>query len=79
MSSKIKAVDVVPDEVKEEPTVEENKPIIEEEVEQVKEEEKHEEVEPEIPDVQEIIEEASEKPEASRKMATCPDCGKKRC
>ena len=58
MSSKIKAVDIVPDEVKEEATIEENIPAIEE-VELVKEE-KQEEVEPESLRVQEIIEEEEE-------------------
>ena len=86
MSSKIKAVDIVPVEVKEEPLqgsdglcrpkvedVVEEQPVEEAVVEQVKEEE-HEEVE--ASSIQEIIEEEAEKPKVSRKMITCPDCNK---
>ena len=80
MSSKLKAVDIVPDEVKEEPKIEvtEDKPIEEPVIEQpitVEEVEtpKSKTVEVEI---KEIIDEVSEKPKPSRKMVTCPDCGK---
>ena len=81
MSSKIKAVDIGTEEVTEEPKiVTEDKlveePVIEQplvvepqEVETSKS--KTDEVE-----IKEIIEEANEKPKPSRKMVTCPDCGK---
>ena len=75
MSPKIKAVNIDTEETpQEEPKIEEvveEKPV---EEEAVVEQAKEEEVEPES--IQEIIEEEAEKPKASRKMVTCPDCGK---
>ena len=80
MSSKIKAVDIVPDEVKEEAIVEvaEDKPIEEPVIEKPIEcmdadtpKSKADEVE-----IKEIIREEADKPKTSRKMVTCPDCGK---
>ena len=70
MSPKIKAVNIDTEEPKVEEVVEEPQPVEEVPVEEIKEEE----VEPES--IQEIIEEEAEKPKASRKMVTCPDCGK---
>ena len=75
MSSKIKVVEIA---AEEEPKVEavEEKPLEEEAVVEQAKEEELEEVEPETPKIKEIIEEATEKPKPSRKMVTCPDCGK---
>jgi hypothetical protein len=96
MSSKIKAVDIVPDEANEETTtrsevikpelrsgetkieVTEEKPVEEPVIEQpitVEEVETPKSKTDEV-EIKEIIEEASEKPKPSRKMVTCPDCGK---
>jgi hypothetical protein len=92
MSSKIKAVDIVPDEVKEEATVEvgEDKPIEEPVIEKPIEEECKDSETPkgrrspshqrcgqtDEVEIKEIIREEADKPKASRKMVTCPDCGK---
>ena len=81
MSSKIKAVDIVPDEASEQAKIEvtEDKPVEEPVIEQpiaVEEVEAPESKTDEV-EIKEIIEEASEKSKPSRKMITCPDCGKR--
>ena len=71
MSSKIKAVDIATEE--ESAKVEAvEEPIIEE----MREEEPEKLESPKSQTVEEIIKEEVDKPKPSRKMITCPDCGK---